>query len=274
MKHATLVVFSFGSLYISFATRHVVDSPPMVVIQFRRSRRCSCGADAALADNRPNFFNLILPPGFSAMQPIRLSPVGMRSMRPYALLALNTRSPRAALKARYNLPPYSTHYGLSRLFATSVRFHAQDPSSLKSETSPSPPASSTSQPKKFSLRPYMDLMRMGRPIGTYLLYAPCAWSITMAAQYTNAHPNVWLTNLALFAVGAFVMRSAGCVINDMWDAKIDAKVERTKSRPIASGAVSYGQATTLLGLQLSTALAILLQLNTYSIVLGLSLIHI
>ena len=202
------------------------------------------------------------------MQPIQLSPVGMRSLRPYALLALSTRSPRTALKARHNLPPYSTHYGLTRLFATSVRFHTQDPSSLKSETSPSLPASSQSQPKKFSLRPYMDLMRMGRPIGTYLLYAPCAWSITMAAQYTHAHPNVWLTNLALFAVGAFVMRSAGCVINDMWDAKIDAKVERTKSRPIASGAVSYGQATTLLGLQLSTALAILLQLNTYSIVLG------
>lgn len=114
----------------------------------------------------------------------------------------------------------------------------------------------------------MDLMRMGRPIGTYLLYAPCAWSITMASQYAHVHPNVWLSNLALFAAGAFVMRSAGCVINDMWDAKIDAKVERTKSRPIASGAVSYGQATTLLGLQLSTALAILLQLNTYSIVLG------
>lgn len=154
MTHATLVAFSFGSLYISFATRHVVDSPPMVVIQFRRNRRCSCGADAGLADNRPNLLNLILPPGFSAMQPIQLSPVGMRSLRPYALLALSTRSPRTALKARHNLPPYSTHYGLTRLFATSVRFHTQDPSSLKSETSPSLPASSQSQPKKFSLRPY------------------------------------------------------------------------------------------------------------------------
>lgn len=90
MTHATFVAFSFGSLYISFATRHVVDSLPMVVIQFRRNRRCSCGADAGLADNRPNLLNLIPPPGFSAMQPIQLSPVGMRSLRPYALLALSS----------------------------------------------------------------------------------------------------------------------------------------------------------------------------------------
>ena len=64
------------------------------------------------------------------------------------------------------------------------------------------------------------------------------------------------------------MRGAGCTINDMWDAKIDAKVDRTKSRPIASGQVSYGQATAFLGLQLAAGLAVLVQLNTYSIILG------
>ncbi|KOS12887.1 coq2-para-hydroxybenzoate--polyprenyltransferase [Malassezia pachydermatis] len=127
-----------------------------------------------------------------------------------------------------------------------------------------------SKPAKppFSLRPYMDLMRLSRPIGTYLLFWPCAWSITMASQFTHAHPSVWLTNLALFGVGSLIMRGAGCTINDMWDAKIDAKVDRTKSRPIASGQVSYGQATAFLGLQLAAGLAVLVQLNTYSIILG------
>ena len=53
---------------------------------------------------------------------------------------------------------------------------------------------------------------------------PCTWSITLASQFTGAPVSAWLTNLALFGVGSFVMRSAGCTINDMWDAKIDAKV--------------------------------------------------
>jgi len=64
------------------------------------------------------------------------------------------------------------------------------------------------------------------------------------------------------------MRGAGCTINDMWDAKMDAKVERTKTRPIASGRITHGQATIALGLQLAAGLVVLLQLNTYSIILG------
>lgn len=95
-----------------------------------------------------------------------------------------------------------------------------------------------------------------------------AWSITMASHFTHAPLSVWFTNLGLFAIGSVIMRGAGCTINDMWDAKIDAKVERTKSRPIASGTVSYKQATMFLGLQLACGLAILLNLNMYSIVLG------
>ena len=70
----------------------------------------------------------------------------------------------------------------------------------------------------------MELARVDRPIGSWLLYMPCTWSITLASQFTGAPVSAWLTNLALFGVGSFVMRSAGCTINDMWDAKIDAKV--------------------------------------------------
>lgn len=125
-----------------------------------------------------------------------------------------------------------------------------------------------SKPKPFSLQPYFELLRVNKPIGTYLLFWPCAWSITMGSQFTHAAPAIWFYNLALFALGSWIMRGAGCVINDMWDAKIDAKVDRTKSRPIACGDVSYGQATGLLAIQLTAGLAILLQLNTYSIALG------
>ncbi|ORY58678.1 4-hydroxybenzoate polyprenyl transferase [Leucosporidium creatinivorum] len=111
---------------------------------------------------------------------------------------------------------------------------------------------------------------MDKPIGTWLLYWPCAWGITMAA-YSSALPvTSWAWNLALFGTGALVMRGAGCTINDMWDRKIDQKVERTKLRPLASGEIVPFQALSFLGLQLSVGLGILTQLNWYSIFLGAS----
>ncbi|GAA5978235.1 hypothetical protein JCM10908_004282 [Rhodotorula pacifica] len=118
--------------------------------------------------------------------------------------------------------------------------------------------------------PYLSLARMDKPIGTWLLYWPCAWGITMAA-YSSALPvTSWAWNLALFGTGAIVMRGAGCTINDLWDRDIDKKVDRTKLRPLASGEVKPIQALTFLGGQLSVGLAILTQLNWYSIALGAS----
>ncbi|BGP22689.1 4-hydroxybenzoate hexaprenyltransferase [Rhodotorula toruloides] len=111
---------------------------------------------------------------------------------------------------------------------------------------------------------------MDKPIGTWLLYWPCTWGITMAA-YSSALPvSSWAWNLALFGTGAIIMRGAGCTINDLWDRNIDTKVDRTKMRPIASGEVKPIQAITFLGGQLSVGLAILTQLNWYSIGLGAS----
>ncbi|GAA5887177.1 hypothetical protein JCM3774_005346 [Rhodotorula dairenensis] len=73
--------------------------------------------------------------------------------------------------------------------------------------------------------PYLSLARMDKPIGTWLLYWPCAWGITMAA-YSSALPvTSWAWNLALFGTGAIVMRGAGCTINDLWDRDIDKKVD-------------------------------------------------
>ncbi|MCA1908761.1 MAG: 4-hydroxybenzoate octaprenyltransferase [Magnetospirillum sp.] len=105
-------------------------------------------------------------------------------------------------------------------------------------------------------RPYLRLMRLDRPIGTWLLLFPCWWSIALAA---NGWPDWGL--MALFAVGAVVMRGAGCTVNDMADHKFDAQVERTKGRPIPSGAVSLTQAGLFLAAQLLTGLLVLVQLN-------------
>ena len=82
-----------------------------------------------------------------------------------------------------------------------------------------------------SLQPYARLARMDKPIGTFLLLWPCWWSTGLAADHQLPDPHL----LALFGVGAFVMRGAGCTINDMWDADFDKRVTRTRSRPLASG---------------------------------------
>lgn len=115
------------------------------------------------------------------------------------------------------------------------------------------------------VRPYLRLMRLDRPIGTWLLLFPCWWSIALAAP---TWPDLWL--MALFAVGAVVMRGAGCTVNDIADHEFDAKVARTAARPIPSGAVSLKQAALFLGLQLAIGLAILVQLNGFAIWVGVA----
>jgi 4-hydroxybenzoate polyprenyltransferase len=104
------------------------------------------------------------------------------------------------------------------------------------------------------LRPYASLMRVDRPIGTWLLYWPCAWSVALAGVRGG-----WLL-FGWFLVGAFAMRSAGCVYNDIVDRELDRQVERTRLRPLASGRVSIRAAWALaLGLSL-VGFVVLLQL--------------
>lgn len=101
--------------------------------------------------------------------------------------------------------------------------------------------------------PYLRLIRFDRPIGSWLLFWPCGWSIALAAG-----PGCWPDPLMLgvFATGAFVMRGAGCTINDMWDRKIDAQVERTRERPLASGELSQLDALVFLAAQLGIGLQV------------------
>ncbi len=129
-----------------------------------------------------------------------------------------------------------------------------------------------------AVRPYLRLARADRPIGIWLLLWPCWWSILLAAPQAGFGfwTVIWIVCLfVLFAVGAAVMRGAGCTYNDIVDRDIDAKVARTAGRPIPSGQVSLAMAWTFLVAQLAIGLVVLIQLNWFSIVLGaLSLVPI
>ncbi|MTJ84029.1 MAG: 4-hydroxybenzoate octaprenyltransferase [Telmatospirillum sp.] len=116
-----------------------------------------------------------------------------------------------------------------------------------------------------SVRPYLRLMRLDRPTGTWLLMLPGWWSIALGA---DRWPDLRL--MLLFGIGALVMRGAGCTFNDIVDRDFDGRVARTAARPIPSGAVSPFQATLFLGLQLFVGLTILLQFNATSVVLGVA----
>ena len=114
-----------------------------------------------------------------------------------------------------------------------------------------------------SLRPYASLMRLDRPIGTWLLYWPCAWSVALAGVDGRWDLLLW------FALGAFAMRSAGCVYNDIVDRDLDVKVERTRLRPLASRRVSVRAAWALVGLLCLLGLVVLVQLKWLAALIAL-----
>jgi len=114
------------------------------------------------------------------------------------------------------------------------------------------------------LRPYASLMRLDRPIGTWLLYWPCAWSVALAGVDGRWDLFLWLF------LGAFAMRSAGCVYNDIVDRDLDRQVERTRLRPLASGRVSTRSAWVLIALLCAVGLAVLAQLNFTAAIISLA----
>ena len=119
------------------------------------------------------------------------------------------------------------------------------------------------------MRPYLRLARFDRPIGAWLLLLPCWWSAGLAAIGAGARlPN--LAHVALFFVGAFVMRGAGCTWTDIVDRDLDGRVERTRSRPIPSGQVSAAQAAAFLVAQALVGLVVLLQFNRFAIMTGIA----
>jgi 4-hydroxybenzoate polyprenyltransferase len=119
------------------------------------------------------------------------------------------------------------------------------------------------------MRPYLRLTRLDRPIGWWLLLVPCWWSAALAAIAAGKWgPDPW--HVLLFLVGAILMRGAGCTWNDLIDRDIDARVERTRSRPIPSGQVSVKAAAVFLMLQALAGLLVLVQFNRFAIGVGIA----
>ena len=118
------------------------------------------------------------------------------------------------------------------------------------------------------VKPYLRLARLDRPIGSWLLLLPCWWSAGLAAIAAGRpYPDPW--HCLLFFIGAFAMRGAGCTWNDIVDRDLDAKVERTRSRPIPAGQVTARQAFVFLVLQALVGLVVLLQFNPFTILVGI-----
>ena len=116
-------------------------------------------------------------------------------------------------------------------------------------------------------RPYLRLARLDRPIGSWLLLMPCWWSAGLAGMRSDHFPGLW--HIALFFIGAFAMRGAGCTWNDLVDRDLDGLVERTRSRPIPSGQVTAAQATAFMMAQALIGLLVLLQFNRFTVLTGL-----
>ena len=118
---------------------------------------------------------------------------------------------------------------------------------------------------------FLKLGRYDRPVGYMLLFWPCAWGLTLGT------PNLtyeYFKVLSLFFSGSVLMRSSGCIINDMWDKDLDKKVTRCQGRPLASEKITFKEASFFLAGHLALSLGILLQLHKYSIISGLGIMPI
>ena len=118
------------------------------------------------------------------------------------------------------------------------------------------------------LKLFIELTRLGKPIGYMLLFWPCAWGLTLAYDFSSNLSNYFFY-LILFFLGAVLMRSAGCIVNDILDKEFDKKVSRTKDRPIASGQISVKLSIIYVLVLCFCALLVLLNFNTVTIMLAL-----
>ena len=115
---------------------------------------------------------------------------------------------------------------------------------------------------------FIDLTRLKRPIGFMLLFWPCLWGLTIVYDF-NSDLKIFFFYSALFLAGSILMRSAGCIVNDIADKNFDKKVERTKNRPIASGKISKIKAFTYAMVLCGIAFLVLIQFNKFTILMAL-----
>tara|TARA_B110001452_G_scaffold113299_1_gene94020 strand:- start:4979 stop:5842 length:864 start_codon:yes stop_codon:yes gene_type:complete len=118
------------------------------------------------------------------------------------------------------------------------------------------------------LNHFIELIRLKKPIGFMLLFWPCTWGLTLAYDFSN-NLSDYFFYLILFFLGSVLMRSAGCIVNDILDKEFDKKVSRTKNRPVASGKVSIKLGLAYVVLLCFLALTILLNFNTFTVILAL-----
>ena len=116
---------------------------------------------------------------------------------------------------------------------------------------------------------FLDLTRLNKPIGFMLLFWPCSWGLTYAYSI-NQDFNLFLNYLILFFLGSVLMRSAGCIVNDIVDKDFDKKVYRTKTRPIAAGKITIKQSLVYVLILCLIAFLVLIQFNLFTIILGMS----
>jgi len=119
------------------------------------------------------------------------------------------------------------------------------------------------------LRLFVDLTRLKKPIGFMLLFWPCAWGLTLAYDFSSNLKNYFIY-LFLFFLGSVLMRSAGCIVNDILDKEFDAKVDRTKNRPLASDKISIKLATFYALVLCFIALLVLINFNSFTIILAIA----
>jgi len=115
---------------------------------------------------------------------------------------------------------------------------------------------------------FIELTRLKKPIGFMLLFWPCAWGLTIAYDFSN-NINIYFFYLFLFFLGSILMRSAGCIVNDIMDEEFDKKVERTKNRPIASGKISKKLGMIYILILCLLGFLILINFNWFTIILAL-----
>ena len=116
---------------------------------------------------------------------------------------------------------------------------------------------------------FVELTRLKKPIGYMLLFWPCSWGLTLGYDFSSSL-NIYFFYLLLFFLGSVLMRSAGCIVNDILDRKFDKKVFRTKDRPIASGKISVKLGIFYSGLLCFVAFIVLINFNSFTILIALA----
>ena len=119
-----------------------------------------------------------------------------------------------------------------------------------------------------NLKLFIDLTRLNKPIGFMLLFWPCLWGLTIAYNFEN-NLDIYFFYLLLFFLGSIFMRSAGCIVNDIFDRNFDKKVERTRNRPLASGKISIFLASFFALVLCLLAFVVLINFNFLTIILAI-----